>query len=788
MQTFNGHRAVQAFSSLPGRRLAHAVCVIRRHPFEPLDKETHVIERPLKLATVARRHGIDPKREPIICRVNGRLVSQRDWKTTWVTRGQIAEFVVLPRGGDTGRTVLAVALTIAVVAAAFFAGPAVATALGATGIWATIVSSVVSAAIVAGGSLLINAVIPPANQALADPTTGNAGLAASSPTYSLGAQSNQARLGQPIPVMYGRHLIFPDYAASPWAAFAAQKQYLYQIFCLGQGEFDIEQIRLSEANIENFLEIDYEVVGPGDSVTLFETNIYQSREAGGQTLFGTSEDEHDWVGPFPACPPQTTIDHIFLDFIFPQGLYKTDPDTGDIDEVSVSITIEARTIDDLGAPVGAFVEIDSFNFEEAKTNVRRYTREYDLPSPDRWEVRVQRTDDEINDSKGRDQVVWAGLKGRLPETATFGDVTVIAVKARASDSLNSNTSHQFNVIATRKLPIWDGVSWSAPTATQSIAWAAADVLRNTTYGAGLPDENIDLAGLLALDATWEERGDEFNAVFDQGSTNWDALTKILRAGRARPFQQSSLVRFYRDELREVPVAMFSLANIALDSFSLSFLFPIEGEAADGVTADFFDERTWRPATITIGIDDVEPEDPAHEQLFGVTLVQQAENEAAYMAAANRYRRVFTTFTTELEGMIPSVGDLITVAHDIPQWGVSGNVTRFDTDTLALFIDQDVNVEAGDVIILRDAEGVPSAQILVSQGTEAGELILAESPTYPDDSPFTIVFGDAGGEPSHYAVGKVDDEPRHMIVTNIAPRGNYSVEISAVLEDVRVHVN
>ena len=38
-------------------------------------------------------------------------------------------------------------------------------------------------------------------------------------------------------------------------------------------------------------------------------------------------------------------------------------------------------------------------------------------------------------------------------------------------------------------------------------------------------------------------------------------------------------------------------------------------------------------------------------------------EGLYMAAANRYRRRIMTFRTELEGLIPTYGDLIAITHD-----------------------------------------------------------------------------------------------------------------------------
>ena len=36
-----------------------------------------------------------------------------------------------------------------------------------------------------------------------------------------------------------------------------------------------------------------------------------------------------------------------------------------------------------------------------------------------------------------------------------------------------------------------------------------------------------------------------------------------------------------------------------------------------------------------------------------------------------------TFRTELEGLIPTYGDLVVISHDMPQWGTSGEVLAWD---------------------------------------------------------------------------------------------------------------
>lgn len=62
-------------------------------------------------------------------------------------------------------------------------------------------------------------------------------------------------------------------------------------------------------------------------------------------------------------------------------------------------------------------------------------------------------------------------------------------------------------------------------------------------------------------------------------------------------------------------------------------------------------------------------------IFGCTNKEQALREATYMALANRYRRRIVTFTTELEGLIPSYGDLIAITHDMAQWGQGGEILK-----------------------------------------------------------------------------------------------------------------
>ena len=84
------------------------------------------------------------------------------------------------------------------------------------------------------GAYLVNALVPLPSANV--PSAQNA--LAPSPTYSLQSQGNFARLLQPIPVIYGRHLVYPDLGATPYTEYLNNEQYLHQLLVIGQGDYE----------------------------------------------------------------------------------------------------------------------------------------------------------------------------------------------------------------------------------------------------------------------------------------------------------------------------------------------------------------------------------------------------------------------------------------------------------------------------------------------------------------------------------------------------------------------
>ena len=754
--------------------------VMLHNPFRPdRDREVIAVAEPLSIREWLGERGIDEFDHPTICLRNGSPVLRDRWGETEIGENDLVVFVPLPQGGGGGgKNPLRTILMLAVMVAAPYLGGLIA---GAIGVTSTIGVSLITAGVALVGTTLVNVLLPPPKPAA--PSFGK-GVPSPSPTYSLAAQGNQARLTQPIPVVYGRHRVYPDLAATPWAEYDGNEQYLHQLHCIGQGAHEVEQIRIEDTPIASFEEIETELVPPGGAVTLFETDVVTAPEIAGQELIGANDreaGEDGWVGPFTANPAGTRATGIGIDVVMPRGLYYA-ADDGSLKVRTVEWEVEARAVDDEGEAAGEWIAVASESVTAAENTPQRRSYRYMVTSG-RYEVRVRRTNDKSGDARAGHVIHWGGLKTFLEDAPEFGDVTLLAVKMRATDNLSQRSARLVNVIVTRRLAVWDSeTGWSEPRVTRSIAWAFTDAAR-AHYGAGLADARIDLAALHALDAVWQSRGDRFDAVFDQGLTVWEALTRIARCGRALPFLQGGTLRIARDAPRTLPVALFGPRNIVRGSFRVQYVMPGE-DTADAVTVTYYSERTWAPDEITASLPDSTTEaadKPATVDLFGCTGAEQAMREGLYMAAANRYRRRIVTFRTELEGLIPTYGDLIAITHDLPRWGQGGEVTAVDGRTLTLSepLEWEADpAERAHYLALRRRDGGLSGPWPVEPGVDDRTVVLSED---PDPVPYT----GADEERTHFAFGPGEAWGLRARVMAVRPRGE-QVEITAVGEDARVH--
>lgn len=748
-----------------------ATIAMLHNPFDlTRNREVHAVVESITIRAWLDIKGITEFSKPTICIVDGQPVLRRDWHEMLIQGDMIVTFIALPQGGGGGgKNPLRTILTIAVIVAAPALGAALATSLGVT---SAIGVAMIGGAIAFAGSALVNILIPPPSPSLGG-GIGNFNSSQPSPTYSLQAQGNQARLAEPIPVIYGRHIVYPDFAATPYSEFSNNDQFLYQLHIIGQGEYNIEQIRIEDTPISSFEEITSQIIPPGGSLTLFHHDVAAAPEVAGQELLSTG-DGGTWVGPFVANPPETLTNKISIDIVLPRGLYYAN-DAGGLTALSAVWEVQARLINDNGDPLGSWVTLGMETITAATNTPIRRTFQYAV-SPGRYEIKLLRQNNKDFSSRSGNDLNWSGLNSFLQSSPDFSGLTLLALKMRATDNLSQRSSRMVNCIVTRKLPVWSGSGWTAPQPTRSIAWAMADVLK-ANYGAKLGDGRIDITTLTTLDELWQARGDNFDGIFDQKLTVWDALGRIARCGRAVPILQGGITRVVRDEQKSLPVALFSPRNIVKGSFKIDYVMPGD-DTADAVTVEFFNANIWKTDEITASLSGSAAEQPAKVSLFGCTNEAHAMREGLYMAAANRYRRRMVTFRTELEGMIPTYGDLIALAHDMPRWGSAGDIIAVNMPTLKLSEPVEFAETGTHYIILRRRDGSVSGPYEVLPGDNNDEVLLQDEIDF-------IPFTGTTEERTHFSFGIAEKWATLARVLSVKPRSE-QVEISCVIENNLVH--
>jgi len=752
-----------------------AICA---NPFAPLARDVHRPRRSFSIRGFLKRQGYDwaaVKRLRLICHLNGKPLLRADWGRR-LRKDDVVVVQALPAGGQGGSQILKIVLMIAAIAAAAYLGPLVAGAMGITSaIGVGIVKAVIGLALTTLISFLIPAPKPSAQ------TFGNA--QAASPTYTLQAQGNQARIGQPIPVGYGRHQIYPDFVSSPYQRFENNEQYLHYLMAIGLGDYDIETPRIGETPVDRFAEVSWQKIEPGASIPalIADPRMVASAEVGEAQLPGAeATPASPWKGPFPTNPSGTGIGYLEIDYAAPRGLYYANSGGG-LDTRSFTLEVEIQRLNDLGDASGSWVALATIVRSAATTTPQRWTDQWALPFPGRWQVRMRRTDTKDTSAQAGHEVVWFGMRGILTSERRFPGMTVLAMKLRASGQLTDLQTRNINVVATRKLrTLTAGGTMSSTVAlSRNPADAIADMLL-ASYGGNLPETKVDLASIYAGYDEWQSRGWTFDGIFDTSRPLYEALTMCGRVIRAVPIVQGGKVRLVRDVATAVPVAMFTGRNIARNSFEIEYLLPTE-ETADAVTGEYMDPVTWRTRDVTVALPDSPAANPTRRQLFGITNRAQARWVLWYWVNVNRYRRRLISWRTELEGLSALYGDPIRLAHDLPAWGQSAEAVAFDAGTRTLAVNEPLawTEGAAHYVALRKRDGTMAGPFEATAGDDERKLVIGAG---------TLPTIDTAGdrERTHIAFGKGENWAAKLKIVAVRPRHDLVVELAAVDDDPRVY--
>lgn len=681
------------------------------------------------------------------------------------------------------------------------------------------------------------------------------------PVYSLMGGQNMVRLGEPVPVVYGRVVTYPDAATIPYVYFENNEQYVGQILCLGQGEFDIYDIMIGDTPVSNLaggivqwaayppskhgelmgkiqsetgirelcissIEVaDQEFTGEGyggswtqylantggNSLTFTGGAKPSSIPVGGIISIDSGPDygyqlqviSYDYAaglcivdyngltssvgvyvstysedasgisaGPFVTSNPGYPGYYIELDFVLPNGIYTLDKE-GNFKYRYVYLEIEAQPINDSNVAVGAPI-IKTYNFQGATNSPKRYTYGFNVPLG-RYKVKVRRTTGPPGNNKTVDMFIWSGLKFLLqqPTTPVYGQVTLIAIKIKATNGIAKDAANKIRVVATRKLrKISQGGAFGA---TRSPADAFFDVCTNSVYGLGRPAASVDTEALIKLEQHWTPTYAKFDAVLASKITVWDALVAVLQPVVAIPIRTGKSISAVSDGRKIAPMQLFSDANMVEGTFQASYSFDRPGEYA-GYQIEYRDQVNFLPAYVQYPVDAVALETVT---LFGCTDKGIAQQYAKLLWQKKLRLRQLCTFETDMEGFIPQVGARVLVSTTAVSWGISGEVIEaLNATTLQLDRHVDLSEYISPFIVLRDENGTPTAKIAITAGATQDTVVLATA------IPIAIEHMLGDRRPTEWAIGDTTQRVKDFTIQTVEHSGDTSTRVSAVIYDER----
>jgi hypothetical protein len=745
---------------------------------------------------------------PAICVYQGKPVLRAQWGEIALHGEAKAAFALVPRVGnkDGGSNPMAMLMTVAIMIAAAYSGPAASAAAVNAGavtagtLGATAVSVGVSIAVGMSLTMLANKIgLLPSTSAGQQEAIQNE---AASPTYSINASGNMARLFQPEPELFGRMQIVADIVAKAWAQYIENDMYLYQVFGLGRGVSEQESMSFGGVKfwengevIDSALgtDIEVQIVEPGGRVTLFPDNVETSADVASQELLAPNQENAGWFGPFPVCPPGAKVNSILIDLYFPNGLGKFNELTGKLENYEVGWEFQYQILTDGGAAGGDWMPLNAGSRKMATQTPQRLTLKLEVADM-RYQVRGRRTTDSADGTTTLEVLQWLSLRGMLPGTLRYNQ-TVVAVKIKASNTISSQASQQFTVIQTRKLPLWNQALklWTEPVPTRSfaaaIAWAAKAEL-----GGRLKDSQIDLDGLWAIDAEIEKRGWHCDAWIDGPYSIAGLITEMCAAACIIPQFGSPVLSFVLDAKPNRPVKhVFTPYNIVRGSFQPTYN-TFTDQTPDDVCVSYLDEEAgFARRDVTAILPDSESKEPNQQQPLFIVNRRHAHAIGVYMAACNRYRRTGCVLQSGPIGRILNKGDVVSVNHPRLSDLASGKLVNWNEAELLLQLDPIPELPENMTTIYMTfarPNGSPwgpvkiaginngYAQIDISDYTS--RLLSGE------EVPFAWFTRGYDRMPTIWTLQGGRNFERRMIIQSIVPQDQYTYSFNLVNDDMRMY--
>ena len=183
-------------------------------------------------------------------------------------------------------------------------------------------------------------------------------------------------------------------------------------------------------------------------------------------------------------------------------------------------------------------------------------------------------------------------------------------------------------------------------------------------------------------ANGTEKRCEFNGVLDSEMPLWEALNLVAQAGRAVIVINGTKYTIAYDH-RETATQLFTVGNIGIDSFEVSYLSM--DDRATSLELQFYNKDKDYEGDMVI-IDNpsaMTVQNKVSIRVQGITSRTQAIREAYYRMNCNRTLIRSIKFLADIDAVACTIGDVIQVQHDVPEWGKGGRIEGATSTTVTL---------------------------------------------------------------------------------------------------------
>lgn len=637
---------------------------------------------------------------------------------------------------------------------------------------------------VAGGTILMNVNIPSLND-----------RESPEQSPSIRGSRNQMRQLGVIPYLFGTRRIYADLAATSYTWVDRNgNQYLYQLFCAGQKDIEIDKntIKIADTLLADYSggSIDSILAGTdplihmqiahGAGTPPLVTRCIHEEQRNSQIKNKTEEGVD---GSVIWTTPDNT-EGINVDIFFYNGLGKYNDD-GDV--VSTSVRVGAwykkATEPDSAYQVLGYFSGSSDTISGSELKTKRYAIDKTGLEAGQYTVKVSRISTDSDDNKIVDAVYLGSIRA-IKNTApvspeTCKKLTLIGLKIKASEKL-SNVIDQLNFVATAKMPVYSGSgtgqkAWNTIAKTENPASCALAAMQSDFAQQKLTEKEIDWQKI----ESWYTWCDEHNYTCNEYVAESISISQLLMAiastSRAEVFRLNGKLTMVQDIERTAAVQLFTPRNSF--GYTETIMF---ADIPDAMAIGFVDkEAGYAENELSIyntksGNKENEPNTSQDVSLWGVTDSEQARRLGMYKFAVTKNRPIVHKFSCDFEYLLCSKGDWIKYAGDIALAGIkqgriaeviydNGNVTGFVSDEV-------LPMEAGKSYAVRIRKN-------------NAEIVLYKLKTAPGNN-LEVFFefplsGSGLNEGDLFAFGLVDTETIDLIITDIQPGENLSADITAV---------